>query len=271
MKKQICIDIKIVRTYLKRTQTMKKIRKSLVSTLSFIFFLSVLLVGNVIAQPPGQQRAPLPPIPIKGDTSHALTRHFKFATSTKIAPYENGFVHRWMVLEPIKKDIARNNIFTDNYLRSEFKNNNFSEDYLVIPKADETVKVNNQDLKWYALDSKTFNFNLFNFSYDINQPKYGLLFWLVTVIDCAEEIQHVRMTAGCNSGGMFWLNGQEVLMLSGDRDMIVDNVASPLITLKKGKNIIRGAVINGPGMANFCLRFIDEKGKPVKNISISKD
>jgi hypothetical protein len=60
-------------------------------------------------------------------------------------------------------------------------------------------------------------------------------------------------------------------MLSGDRDMIVDNVASPLLTLKKGKNIIRGVVINGPGMANFCLRFIDEKGKAVKNISISQD
>jgi hypothetical protein len=60
-------------------------------------------------------------------------------------------------------------------------------------------------------------------------------------------------------------------MLSGDRDMIVYNVASPRLTLKKGKNIIRGAVINGPGMANFCLRFIDEKGNPVKNISISQD
>lgn len=255
-----------------KKQTMKKIQKLVFPLLA----LSILLGGQtfihqVIAQPPAQQRAPLPPIPIKGDTTHTLTRHFKLATNTKIAPYTNGFIHRWLVLEPIKKDIARNNIFTDNYLRSEFKNNNFSEDYLMIPKVGEMVKVGNESLKWYALDSKTFNFNLFNFSYDINKPKYGLLFWLVTVIDCSEEIQNVRMTAGCNSGGMFWLNGQEVLMLSGDRDMIVDNVASPLLTLKKGRNIIRGAVINGPGMANFCLRFIDKRDQPVKNISISKD
>ena len=251
---------------------MKRKRKSFLSALSFIILLSLqALIYEATAQPPGQQRTPLPLIPIKGDTTHILTRHFKFATNTKIPPYANGFIHRWIVLEPIKKDIARNNIFTDNYLRSEFKSSNFSEDYLVIPKAGEMVKVGNQGLNWYALDSKTFNFNLFNFSYDINKPKYGLLFWLVTVIDCPEEIQNVRITAGCNSGGMFWLNGQEVLMLSGDRDMIVDNVASPSLTLKKGKNIIRGAVINGPGMANFCLRFIDEKGKPIKNISISKD
>ena len=58
-------------------------------------------------------------------------------------------------------------------------------------------------------------------------------------------------------------------MLSGDRDMIVDNVTSSRLTLKKGRNIIRGAVINGPGMANFCVRFLDEKGAPIKNFTIS--
>ena len=79
------------------------------------------------------------------------------------------------------------------------------------------------------------------------------------------------MTAGVNSAGMFWLNGQEVLILSGDRDMIVDNVTSPLLTLKKGKNIIRGAVINGPGMCNFCVRFVDQKGLPVKNFTVSNE
>ncbi|MES2794309.1 MAG: acetylxylan esterase [Bacteroidota bacterium] len=251
---------------------MKRKRKSFLSALAFVTLCSLLtFVNNANGQPPGQQRPPLPPIPIKGDTSHNLSRHFVSSSATKTATFDNGFVHRWWVLEPIKKDIARNNIFTDNYLRSAFQTDNFSNDFAFVPKNGETTKVGTQELKWYALDSKTFNFNLFNFSYDINKPKYGLLFWLVTVIDCPEEITDVRMTAGCNSGGMFWLNGQEALILSGDRDMIVDNVTSSRLTLKKGKNIIRGAVINGPGMANFCLRFIDEKGKPVKNISISKD
>ncbi|MCP9768361.1 acetylxylan esterase [Lacihabitans sp. LS3-19] len=219
----------------------------------------------------GPPRRVLPPIPIKGDTSHNLSRHFIPSSSAKISPGSKGFIQRWNVLEPVKKEIARNNIFTDNYLRTNILADNFSTDFMSIPKKDEKVKIGEQNLKWYALDSKTFNFNLFNFSYDINQPKYGLLFWLVTVIDSPQELQNVRMTAGCNSGGMFWLNGEEVLMLSGDRDMIVDNVSSQRITLKKGRNIIRGAVINGPGMINFCMRFIDEKGNPVTNFSISKD
>ena len=77
------------------------------------------------------------------------------------------------------------------------------------------------------------------------------------------------MAAGCNSGSMWWLNGKEALVLSGDRDLIVDNVTSNRLTLKKGRNIIRGAVLNGPGMTNFCIRFLDEKGSPVKNVNLS--
>jgi hypothetical protein len=68
---------------------------------------------------------------------------------------------------------------------------------------------------------------------------------------------------------MWWLNGEEVVILSGDRRMVKDDCLSKRLTLKKGKNIIRGAVINGPGMSDFCIRLLDEKGAPVKNITIS--
>jgi hypothetical protein len=227
-------------------------------------------VITVSAQaPPQQRRSTLPPIPVKGDTTHTLSKHFMPATSIKKAPNEKGFIQRWLVLEPVRKDIARNSIFTDNYLRTTFSSDNFSSDFTTVPKNGETVKIGNQELKWYALESKTFNFNLYHFTYAINKPPYGVLFWLVTVINCPEEMKNVRMTAGCNSASMWWLNGEEAVMLSGDRDMIVDNVTSSRLTLKKGKNIIRGAVINGPGMCNFCVRFLDEKGAPVKNFTTS--
>jgi hypothetical protein len=68
---------------------------------------------------------------------------------------------------------------------------------------------------------------------------------------------------------MWWLNGKEAVMLSGDRRMIMDDGVSRRLTLNKGQNIIRGAVINGPGMSDFCARFIDENGNPIKDITIS--
>jgi hypothetical protein len=250
---------------------MNKKIKDLLQAMSFAI-LSVLLLNTNTAfgQAPGQRpRVVLPPIPIKGDTTHTLTKHFIQASNIKKAPDANGFIQRWLVLEPVRKDIPRNNILTEKYLRTTFSTDNFSSDFTVVPKNGKKVKVGGQELKWYALDSKAYNFNLYHFTYAINKPPYGVLFWLVTVINSPEEIKDVRMTAGVNSGGMFWLNGNEALILSGDRDMIVDNVTSPLLTLKKGKNVIRGAVINGPGMCNFAVRFLDEKGSPVKNISIS--
>ena len=245
--------------------------KSLWPVIMFVVLSGLQLIGlPAFAQGPGPgQRIPLPPIPIKGDTTHTLSKHFTPASAATKTPDAKGFIQRWLVLEPVKKEIDRNNIFTDNYLRTTFSNDNFSGDYTTVPKNGETVKVGNQELKWYALDSKAFNFNLYHFTYALNKPKYGILVWLVTVINCPEEIQNVRIAAGCNSGSMWWLNGQEALLLSGDRDMIADNGTSARLTLKKGKNIIRGAVINGPGMANFCVRFLDEKGTPVKNLSIS--
>ena len=247
----------------------RKCTSSLPLTVYIVLIVLHSCISTVSAQNPNQQQRPaLPPIPISSDTTHTLARHFMPASGVK-KPNEKGFIQRWMVLEPVKKDIARNSILTDSFLRKNFSADNFSSDLTTIPKNGETVNLGNQELKWYALDSKTFNFNLYHFTYAINKPRYGILVWLVTVINCPEEMKNVRMSAGCNSGGMFWLNGQEALTLSGDRDMIADNVTSSRLTLKKGKNIIRGAVINGPGMANFCVRFLDEKGLPIKNLSVS--
>lgn len=250
---------------------MNRKHKSLLPDMAFVVLLVLLLnVILVFGQPPVQgQRQALPPISAKCDTTHSLTTHFTATANVKKAPDAKGFIQRWLVLEPVRKDIARNSIFTDNYLRTAFSTDNFSTDFNITPKNGEKVKVGEQELKWYALDSKTFNFNLYHYTYALNKPPYGVLFWLITVINCPEEIKNVRIAAGANSGGMFWLNGQEALMLSGDRDMIVDNGTSSLLTLNKGKNIIRAAVINGPGMCNFCFRFLDEKGLPVKNFSIS--
>jgi len=50
--------------------------------------------------------------------------------------------------------------------------------------------------------------------------------------------------------------------------MVMDDVVSPPLTLHKGKNIVRGAVINGPGLSDFCVRFIDEDGHPIRDITL---
>jgi len=250
-------------------------------SIKFTFLLPMIALGllsgvtNAFAQGPGGPGAGgrasnTPPIPIAGDTTHTLTRSFVAASKVKKAPDADGFIQRWLVLEPVKNNRS-NTTMTDTYLHGQLATDNFSTDYNIIPKNGETVKIAGQDLKWYALDSKTFNFNLYHFSYATNTTRNGVLFWLVTVINCAEDIKNVRLSAGVNSAGLFWLNGKELISIPGDKDIIADLYTSPLVTLKKGRNVIRALVVNGQGMSNFCARFLNENGTPLKNYTISTE
>ena len=221
-------------------------------------------------------------------------KYFSPATAAAAQPDENGFIRRWLILEPLDKPNSGNTVFTDSYLREHFNMEYFKGQQTIVPKdgqkvkakyqveqvpagfgrgfgqapAQSEVKTVNQTLTWHALDSENFNVKLFRFAEKWGQQVYGVLFWTVTIIDCDEDIENVRLAVGSNSASMWWLNGEEVLLLSGDRRMVKDDAMSARLTLKKGRNILRGAVINGPGMSDFCVRFLDEKGNPVTNYSI---
>ena len=222
-------------------------------------------------------------------------KYFSPASAQPAQPDDEGFIRRWMLLEPIDKPNRGNTVFTDSYLREHFNMQYFKNQQTIVPKNGQKVKVSfkreevpagfgrgfgqeepakpviktvNQTLTWHALDSENMNVKLFRFAEKWGQQVYGVLFWAVTIIDCDEDIKNVRLAVGSNSASMWWLNGEEALLLSGDRRMVKDDGMSPRLTLKKGRNILRGAIINGPGMSDFCVRFIDEKGNPVKNYSI---
>ena len=170
-------------------------------------------------------------------------------------PDERGFIRRWRLMEPQKQDIRSNTIFTDSWLRQAFDG--------------AKAQLNNKKAKWYEMESPNYNMKLFHFAEQYGSQAYGNLFWCETVINSAEDIPNVRLAAGSNGASMWWLNGEEVLLLSGDRRMVVDDGVSARLTLKKGLNTLRCAVINGPGLSDFCVRFIDEKGNPVSNYTFN--
>ena len=95
-----------------------------------------------------------------------------------------------------------------------------------------------------------------------------MIFWAVTIVNSPREMENVRLAVGSNSASMWWINGKEAAGLFGDRRMVMDDVVSPPLTLHRGKNIVRGAVINGPGLSDFCVRFIDEDGRPIRDVTL---
>ena len=194
--------------------------------------------------------------------------YFSPVTTSCAQPDDDGFIRRWLLLEPIKQDIRSNVVFTNTWLRDAFSKTYFKNQLTVLPQVGQKVKTGTQTLKWHALDSENYNMKLFRFAEKYGQQTYGSLFWFVTYVDCADDISNVRLAAGSNGASMWWLNGEEVLLLEGDRRMVKDDGVSQRLTLRKGRNILRGTVINGPGLSDFCVRFIDEKGQPVRNYEV---
>jgi hypothetical protein len=199
--------------------------------------------------------------------AHGLAPYFEPITSKTKAPDADGFLQRWLLLEPIVKPNRSNAGFTGTYVRQALTTQYFPGQFTAVPRDGKSVTAA-EPLRWHALDSTLFDVKLFNFARAFDKPTYGVIFWAVTIIDSPREIANVRLAVGSNSASMWWLNGKEAVGLFGDRRMVMDDVVSQPLTLHKGKNIIRGAVINGPGLSDFCVRFIDEDGHAVRDISI---
>ena len=234
-------------------------------------FLMICLLSVFMLEAYGQPTGVVPTREYAAivDTNRSLAPYFVKAGKQVKKPDADGFIQRWMLLEPIVKPNRSNTVFTDSYLRQAFTTTYFPNQMTIMPKDGEKVKTDSLELTWHALESTKFNVKLYRFAYGLYKPVYGVLFWAVTVVDSPVEMKNVRMAIGSNSASMWWLNGEEAALLSGDRRMVMDDVVSRRLTLKKGKNVIRGAVINGPGMSDFCVRFLDENGQAIKNLSIS--
>ena len=227
------------------------------------------------------------------ETYPALAPYFSTPSAEAVQPDENGFIRRWLLLEPISKPNRTNTVFVDSYLRTNLDTGWNKGDFEVpadgqVEKMDvefqapvdmsagrprnpfeaPEIKIVKAKLTWHALDSKLFNVKLYRYAVGTGTGRYGAIFRAVTVIDVPEDLVDVRLAVGSNSASMWWIDGEESLILSGDRRMVMDDGASKRLTLKKGRHVITGAVINGPGMSDFCVRFIDENGVPVLNYNI---
>ena len=222
----------------------------------------------------------------------ALAPYFSTPTEEAIQPDDRGFIRRWLLLEPISKPNRGNTVFVDSYVRENLDTGwNKGEFKIPVDGQTETMTVQVQKpvdmsagrpmwgvepeyeakkvkLAWHALDSKLFNVKLYRYAVGTETGRYGLICRAVTIIDVPEDLENVRLAVGSNSASMWWIDGEEALILSGDRRMVMDDGASKRLTLKKGRHVLTGAVINGPGMSDFCVRFVDENGNPVMNYNI---
>ena len=204
-------------------------------------------------------------------TQRGPTPNLTKPVSVEKAPDANGFIQRWLVLEPIPIPIRSNGQLNDSFVQTTIKTEYFPNQYTMVPHDGDKVTVNGSELMWHAVDSKLYNVNLYHFAYALGKPTSNVLFWAVTVVDCPIELKDVRLAIGSNAASVWWVNGKEVIGIYGDRQTVIDDGVSKRMILKKGPNVVRCAVINGGGATDFCARFLGKDDAPAKNFVVNLD
>jgi len=184
--------------------------------------------------------------------------------TAELKPGPDGFIRRWLVLEPI----AATGL-TDSIVQAAVRKGPFVNEPSAIPRDEEKVNVESAQLTWHALDTSNYNLNLFHFARSLDKNTSNVLFWVVTVVHAPREMRDVRLAIGSNAASVWWVNGQEAIGIYGDRQTVIDDGVSKRLTLKKGPNVIQAAVVNGGGATDFCARILDSNDKPLTDFVVN--
>ncbi|HEX5162800.1 MAG TPA: hypothetical protein VFV88_13845 [Steroidobacteraceae bacterium] len=185
------------------------------------------------------------------------------AGTTKIPAVDaRGFIHRWLVLEPVPVEGR----LTEPAVQEAIAAAALPEGSQ--PAHGATVTIKGAPRAWHALDTTNYNLNLYHFAWALSRPTSNVLFWVETTIEAPEELQNVRLAIGSNAASRWWLNGVPVIALNDDRQSVIDDGVSKRLSLRKGRNVIRAAIVNGGGATDFCARFLDENDLPIQRLKV---
>lgn len=176
-----------------------------------------------------------------------------------------GFIHRWLVLEPVPVPGRLTEVAVEEAVQSA----PLPSPLETLPREGEAVSLLNNSVSWHAFDTINYNLNLYHFAWALSKPTSNVLFWVTTTVDSPREMPGVRLAIGSNAASRWWLNGERVIALNDDRQTVIDDGVSRRLTLRKGRNVIRAAIINGGGATDFCARFLDENDRAITGLGVS--
>ena len=174
----------------------------------------------------------------------------------------DGFIQRWLLLEPIRVPGQ----LTQSAVRTAIEKD-FPVPSAPLPHDGEKLTVGDSELTWHAVDTVNYNVNLYHFAYALKKPTTNVLFWAVTVVNSPRHMSGVRLAIGSNAASVWWVNGTEATALYNDRQTVIDDGVSKRLTLNAGANVIRAAIVNAGGATDFCARFLDENDRPIKTLT----
>ncbi len=168
-----------------------------------------------------------------------------------------GYVRDWLMLAPIA--LPEGGAAGDLLLRSQIRGEaNFK------PTAGDTVSINNKELTWKKITAAT---NFFDFNAILDSINDRVAGYMVTYVECDEEIPNVMMSVGSNDQGRIYFNGKDIYAFTEARPLMVD-ADKGKVTLQKGVNVIVFKVINESNSWQGSMRLTDMNGTPLKGLKI---
>ena len=181
----------------------------------------------------------------------------KAGAAEALKPDAAGYIRDWVMLAPIVLPEAES--CADLIAKEQVK-----DEAALKPKAGDKIKVNDKELTWKNITAAT---NHFDFNAILKTENDHAAGFMVTYLECDQEMPDLTMAIASNDQGRLYLNGKDVYVFTEARTLELD-ADKGKVTLNKGVNVVVFKIINEQNNWQGALRFLDKAGAPVKDFKI---
>lgn len=181
----------------------------------------------------------------------------KASGADALRPDSAGYIRDWVMLAPIA--LPEDGACADLILKEQIK-----DEAALKPKAGDKIKINGKELTWRNITAST---NFFDFNAILKTQNDRAAGFMVTYVQCEQEMPNVTMAVASNDEGRIYLNGEDIYAFTEARTLELD-ADQGKVTLKKGVNVVVFKIINEQGNWQGAMRFLDKAGAPLKDLHV---
>ena len=171
----------------------------------------------------------------------------------------DGYVRDWVMLAPIPLPAGES--ASDLLLRDQIQ-----AEATLKPKDGDKITVRGKELTWKNVTAST---NFFDFNAVLKTQNDHVAGFIVTYVECDQDIPNVTMAVASNDEGRIYFNGVDIYAFTEARPLLLD-ADKGRVTLKKGVNVIVFKILNEQNSWQGAMRLLDKAGTPLKNVKIRR-
>ena len=171
----------------------------------------------------------------------------------------DGYVRDWVMLAPIPLPAGES--ASDLLLRDQIQ-----AEATLKPKDGDKITVRGKELTWKNVTAST---NFFDFNAVLKTQNDHVAGFIVTYVECDQDIPNVTMAVASNDEGRIYFNGVDIYAFTEARPLLLDSDKGR-VTLKKGVNVIVFKILNEQNSWQGAMRLLDKGGTPLKKVKIRR-